>query len=50
MVEVIYLKFSFFKKRSILLIVALTTVIIANIRDVIINRAMDIDRSIKNKK
>lgn len=48
--EVIYVKFSFLKKRSILLIVALTTVIITNIKDVIINRAMDIDRSIKNKK
>lgn len=49
-VETIYLRFSFFKKRSGLLIKTLIRVASANIRSIIIFKVLSINEQVKNKK
>lgn len=48
--KVIYLGFSFLKKRLKFLITALTKAVATNIGDTIIYKALNIDEQIKNKK
>lgn len=48
-VKAIYLGFSFFKKRSKLVIIVSTGAIVANMRDTTIYDALSIDEHMKNK-
>lgn len=48
--KIIYLEFDFLKKRSKLLIVALTEAVAANISDATIYKTLNIDKQVKNKK